>query len=134
MLQTTKTAKQRFKRLSAKTAIAVLVGLLYYAVTSYLGFGIPCVFRMVTGLKCPGCGVSRMAISLIELDFKSAFEYNAVILCSLPFLAVVFGQLAVRYVKNGDARMKKWQTITVVVLVIVLILFGISRNVLRRNT
>ena len=70
-----------------------------------------------------------MAMSLIELDFKSAFEYNAVILCSLPFLAVVFGELTVRYIKTGDAKTKRWQNVIITLDIIALILFGILRNI-----
>ena len=40
------------------------VGVLYAFLILHTPFRIPCLFREVTGLQCPGCGTSRMALAL----------------------------------------------------------------------
>lgn len=40
------------------------------------GIGIPCLFRLVTGFQCPGCGNSRAVLALLRLDLQAAFGYN----------------------------------------------------------
>ena len=41
-----------------------MAGLLYGIFVSYTGLAIPCLFRKVTGLLCPGCGVTGMCVAL----------------------------------------------------------------------
>ena len=56
--------------------LAVLVGyLVLYLIT---GTGIPCFYYSLYGYTCPGCGLSRMFLSLLRLDFAAAFAYNPV--------------------------------------------------------
>ena len=43
----------------------------------------PCLFHIITGLDCIGCGATRMVTSLLNLKFKEAFQYN-------PFI-MIFG-------------------------------------------
>lgn len=35
-----------------------------------------CPFKNIFGISCFGCGMTRGFISILELDFKSAFKYN----------------------------------------------------------
>ena len=55
-----------------------------------------CPFLMVTGLKCPGCGSQRAIHSLLHFDFVQAFRYNALLVLSLPLLAVLLTGEALR--------------------------------------
>jgi hypothetical protein len=52
------------------------------------GFGFLCPFRSVTGLLCPGCGVSHMLVCLAHFDFSGAWESNPVLVFS--FLPIVY--------------------------------------------
>jgi ABC-type amino acid transport system permease subunit len=51
---------------------------------------------MMTGLKCPGCGSQRAIHSLLHFDFVQAFRYNALLVLSLPLLAVLLTGEALR--------------------------------------
>ena len=42
-----------------------------------------CPFHAVTGLPCPGCGMTRAMLSLGQLKLKEAIEYN---LFAVPLL------------------------------------------------
>ena len=59
-------------------------GVLYAFLILHTPFRIPCLFREVTGLQCPGCGTSRMALALMRFDIPAAFAYNPVAFFSFP--------------------------------------------------
>ncbi len=60
------------------------LGLFYTFLILHTPFRIPCLFREITGLECPGCGTSRMALALMRFDIPSAFHYNPVAFFSFP--------------------------------------------------
>lgn len=40
-------------------------------------FSIPCPSKLFFKVPCPACGTTRALFSLLRLDFKSYFHYNA---------------------------------------------------------
>jgi len=46
---------------------------------------IPCLWKSIFGVQCPGCGLTTAFISLIELNFKNAYETNWLIFIIVPF-------------------------------------------------
>lgn len=60
-------------------------------VFAFYAFDIPCVFRSVFGIQCPGCGMTRACLSLLHFDLKQAFAYNYMF-WSVPiiFLYILF--------------------------------------------
>jgi hypothetical protein len=49
-----------------------------------------CIFYNITGVPCPGCGMTRSFMSLLKLDFKSSFNYHPLfpLVFFLPFLII----------------------------------------------
>ena len=45
---------------------------------------IPCIWKSIFGIHCPGCGLTTAFISLIELNFKNAFETNWLVFIIVP--------------------------------------------------
>ncbi|URZ17536.1 DUF2752 domain-containing protein [Clostridium felsineum] len=45
-----------------------------YAFFSLVGIG--CPIKFLTGISCPGCGMTRAWIRLLHLDIKGAFYYH----------------------------------------------------------
>lgn len=39
-----------------------------------------CPVQTLTGVQCPGCGMTRAAMSLLRLDFKGAAAHNLMVL------------------------------------------------------
>jgi Protein of unknown function (DUF2752) len=43
-----------------------------------------CFFKRITGLNCPGCGMTRAAYATLHGHFAAAFRYNPVGMVLLP--------------------------------------------------
>lgn len=91
-------------------------------------FFLPCIFHEVTGLYCPGCGISRMFVALARLDFSSAWGHNPAILIAMPFLAYLIIYMIVGYLKVGGYTLKRWHNMVLYLLIGYFLLFGILRN------
>lgn len=110
--------------------IAFLATGVCYALFVFLtGWSIPCVFNLITGLKCPGCGVTKMCLSLIRLDIGAAFKANPAILLLSPLMAFTAGRMLYVYIKY-DRHRETFTQISVCFMLVVLVLFGILRNIL----
>ncbi len=120
--------KERRNKVLRTFAVLAVAGVLYGLITGWLGFGIHCPVHYFTGFKCPGCGVSRMFISLMKLDFKSAFEANRLLLVTLPVIASLLFVYFFRYIKTGSRKISKAENIIYIVLIILFLIFGVVRN------
>lgn len=102
----------------------LILGLIYYVFVCFTGISIPCMFYKVTGLLCPGCGITRMILSIIKLDFVSAFFANQFIFVTIPFLLleILFNK------KIEKTKFKKVNNILIIIYFLLLIVFGIARN------
>ncbi len=66
---------------------AIVCILAFYGVLFLLG--ITCPIKFVTGVSCPGCGMTRAWLSLLRLDVGAAFSYHPLFLLG-PMLAAGF--------------------------------------------
>lgn len=121
-------SKKRFLRLLGGVCLLLALGLGYALAVRMLGRGLYCPFYMATGLLCPGCGVSRMCLSILRGDWAGAWHANPVLLLLTPLLAALLGLRAVRYVKTGRARAPRWEVRTWTVLAVLLVAYGVLRN------
>ena len=120
----------RLKKVLIKGAVILSVGCAYSVWVLCTGTGIPCAFHVATGYLCPGCGVTRMLVSLLRLDFAAAFRWNAVLLCLLPVLLTLLVVSLVRYVRTGSRKMSLPENIAVWCAIAVLLAWGVVRNLI----
>ena len=118
----------RVKKLLAVGLGILALGLGYAAFIHLTGWAIPCLFRQVTGFKCPGCGVTSMCLALLRLDFAAAWQANPVLLLLLPVLTALLIRQAMRYVKTGRTTLSRRESALVWGMAAVLLLWGIARN------
>jgi len=62
-----------------------------------------CLFKRVTGLHCPGCGMTRAAFATLHGDFGRAFRMNPVGVVLLPIALIGVGIETVGWVGNRPA-------------------------------
>ncbi len=121
----------RLRAIKVVTVIGVLLilGLVYAGISYFFNVGIPCPFKTLTGLSCPGCGVSRMCIALLSLNFKAAFMANVALFIMLPILLCLAIISIVRYIKYDTWQISKPEKLIIIILIVVLIAFGFIRNI-----
>ena len=116
--------KKIFTRIHIKIYLALFLigsGILYLKVLSpALGISIPCIFREITGLYCPGCGMTRASLALLDGDIYQSFRYNMLIFIIIPLL-ILFYVLEKRG-KEKYSQVLMWGMLSITVL------FGILRN------
>lgn len=68
-----------------KYRIVLIVLLLYLCVAYLFSFKV-CPVCYVTGIPCPGCGITRAFLALLRGDMAEAWKRNAMIFLWIPFL------------------------------------------------
>lgn len=63
----------------------------YISIITYI-FGMSCPLKILFGIPCPGCGMTRAIIAILQLDFQAALHYHPMIVF-LPFLAYIMIQI-----------------------------------------
>jgi hypothetical protein len=56
----------------------------------YLDLKLPCIFKSVTGLPCPGCGLTRASAAVLQRKWELAFYYNPLVF-PLAFALCIIG-------------------------------------------
>lgn len=121
--------KKRIKRLLTTVGIFLTVGILYFILNRLTGFAIPCPLHFITGLHCPGCGISRMFICLFKLDFIGAIRQNVAVFIFLPLFLYFSVVLIIKYIKTGSLETSTKQNIVLYIVIGIFVLFGICRNI-----
>ena len=122
--------KKRFVYELKKYIPFCLAGIIYYIWVITTKLYIPCVFKLLTGFKCPGCGITHMLVALFHCDFSAAFYSNEMLFVALPFAAAFYIADEICYIKNGK-RIKRTGLTDVLqyIFLALLIIFGIVRNI-----
>ncbi|MBQ8724634.1 MAG: DUF2752 domain-containing protein [Oscillospiraceae bacterium] len=109
--------------------IVLCIGVIYYIITQLTSFRLPCPFFTLTGLLCPGCGITRMILSLAKLDLRAAFSYNPAIMCLLPVWCTAF---LVHLIWKPRCLSQNGLLFKIIAYgsIAVLVVFGVLRNVM----
>lgn len=108
-------------------AVVFAAGIIYYILIETTSFGIPCIFNKITGLACPGCGISRMIVSILHLDFIGAAQKNLALAVLLPIWLILFA-VHIFFKPSWLQKNSKAEKIILFASITVLLIFGILRN------
>ena len=109
-------------------ALAILAIFIFFLVLAFFEIRIPCIFKELTGLNCPGCGNTRATVALFKLDFKEMLKYNLLYPLQIAYILQVGIVMCVNYFKKGKFEYHSKSYIIDLVFLIVLVAWGIIRN------
>ena len=122
--------KKRLIKVIIRDVLLLLILIGYYFFNKYTGIYIPCIFREITGYKCPGCGITHLIFALLKLDFHEAFISNPLVFIYLPFVILYFAYFDYLYIYDKEDKIiKKIPNYVWIILIIITLLYGILRNV-----
>lgn len=104
-------------------------GVMYYAFIQFTGLSFICPFRKITGWLCPGCGTTTMILHLGRFEFAKAFACNPLLMLMGPFFVYAYMQNMVLAFKV-EQKPDKWNKLKMCVVALLLLGYGILRNVL----
>lgn len=107
---------------------AIILGLIVMVLSIYVYFQdpfhgpiLPCIFNKITGLYCPGCGMTRAVQSCFKFEFYQALRFNA-----LLFIMPI--GLGAYYFANHMQKPKTAKTILIIMIVLA-VGYGLLRNI-----
>ena len=121
--------KERLLSTVKKYAVVLLIGLAYLAWVLLTGVKIPCVFKLITGLNCPACGVTRMIVAVARLNFSKAFWLNPYLFTNLPVILFCLVYSDVKYIRTGEREIG-WVKVVLYIEIALALIFGVLRNIL----
>ena len=103
------------------------VGALYALETQTLGLFVPCPLHLLTGLKCPACGITTAILALLEGDVGAAVAANPGLAFSLPVLAPYLCRLFWGWLRQRPAEGRAVNGVGVG-LIVYFAVWGVWRN------
>ena len=82
-----------------------------------------CPIKTITGLDCPGCGITRMFVALFHGNIYQAFRYNPLVFIELPIIFILL------FLYKYKKEYRKVINILFAMLLIVTIVYGVLRNI-----
>jgi hypothetical protein len=105
-----------------KVGAAILcAGLFYGYILIPAGIRIACPLRTITGLRCPGCGITDLCLAILHGRIKEAPAYNWGVSLAAPWLA----GLGIYHVRGGNRRV---ETIVSELILLFLVGWTVYRN------
>ncbi len=101
----------------------------HHIVWRLTGFGIPCPFYKLFGIKCAGCGMTRAIFALLSLDIRAAHEYNLIIIPTLAYIVWFLVRVTLRFSRHEKEPFDLKPYFLHFLMLGTLILYGAFRNI-----
>jgi hypothetical protein len=79
-----------------------------------------CPVAALTGLPCPGCGLTRATLALLRGDFARAWQLHPLVFVALPALGAAIARIAVARGRSSPAseRAITWFAVSLLTLLV----------------
>lgn len=126
-----KLSSSKFERLLA--GVTILAGsaasfAVWFYNPSTAGFFPTCPFHALSGLSCPGCGLTRAFHAFFHGDILTALQFNLMLPIYLLFFGYLFVSLVLVIARGRGLSFKVFSPATVYGFVIVSVVFAVLRN------
>ncbi len=111
------------------TIIMIVCLICYLLLGDYFHLYLFCPIKKITGLYCPGCGMTRMLLSILRGNFYQAFRYNPLIFILLPFLIIYYLYNLCCSVKQKKSKLTRLEPGIWYVLITIFLIYGVLRNI-----
>ena len=125
----------RLRRIAAPAGLAALaitgVGVAQLVFDPFTDRVPLCLLHALTGLQCPGCGMTRAVHALLAGDVALALRCNVLLVALVPLAALAWGRWFARRwraVPRADERSWLPSPLALALCVGLVVLFGILRN------
>lgn len=89
---------------------------------------LPCMFNVITGYYCPGCGGTRAFKALLGGHLIKSFTYNPIVLYGMGLYVWFMGSHILERVTKGKIKGLKYRHIYLWLMFVILILNFCVRN------
>lgn len=120
--------KKRLMQVLKPVIEVVIIGGAYLIFMKLTDLAIPCMFYKITGKYCPGCGITRMILAMLRLDFATALRQNCLLFFLLPCFLFYSIWKGIHYIKTGKQRSGLTERVVVMVVLVLVMAFWIMRN------
>lgn len=121
--------RKRIFKVVKPTAIVLAIGFTYIIIHKLTGFALFCPYYQILHIYCPGCGVSRMLLHLMKLEFYEAFSSNCLLFCLLPIFTIAAARHVYLYIRYGKKGFSKLENVLCWIIVGLLLVFAVVRNI-----
>ena len=118
----------RIKRVVIVTTLFIASGIIYGLIVSFTHRGIPCILHELTGLRCPGCGMTHAMVSLLHLDIRGFISANIMAPFIILFIAWVYIYTSIKYIRTGVYRLGAGNTAVEIAFLCLFVIWTLSRN------
>ena len=106
------------------------VGALYLYNHNPYSYPLPCLFYLITGFYCPGCGAGRACYSILHLQLTDAFCYNPLMVILLPWICLYIVARVIDWMITGGNHIDGKISVKLLVWILIFIfIYGILRNI-----
>ena len=114
-------------------ALAILAGragvfAVWFYNPSTAGFFPQCPLHSLSGLSCPGCGLTRAFHAFFHGDILTALQFNLLLPVYILFFGYLFVSLLLVITRGRGLSFRVFSSVTVYGFVIVSVVFAILRN------
>lgn len=109
------------------TLFILICGVAAYVLKIHGIIKLNCPIHELTGLNCPGCGATRMVLSITNMHLYQAFRFNPLLFISIPFYIYMYIACGKSYIMYG--RINDRLASYILYYAIILIVFGLIRNI-----